>query len=354
MCGTLLRIAQTQIFMDKYTTYKTKDFITDEDFLDWVYNPNKDNSQKWQQWLSNHPQKQKTIEEARQILASIQHKERFSDKNPERVFQAIQNNIHQLSTSPDKRKSLFSPRRLSLVAVFALIALSTTYLIYTTYFNNTSTQVYATTYGEVQKVILPDGSKVWLNGNSKLTILEEFLSKQRAVIVEGEAYFSIQKKRGNNPYSKEFIVQTQNIDIEVLGTEFNVNAHRDITKVVLNEGKVKIREQAAAGKQELILLPGEMSEYDPEDGALHKKEVSVPEYISWKNNQLVFDRTPLLRIAEILEDTYGFEVAIKNKVLEEREFVGSYPADDIEVLLITIGTVIDVQKEGKKLVFQNK
>ena len=126
------------------------------------------------------------------------------------------------------------------------------------------------------------------------------------------------------------------------------NAHRDITKVVLNEGKVKIREQAAAGSQELILLPGEMSEYHPQEKTLHKKEVSLPEYISWKNNQLVFDRTPLIRIAEMLEDTYGFEVTIKDKALEEREFVGSYPADDIEVLLITIGTVIDIKQEEKK------
>ena len=107
--------------MDKYTTYKTKDFITDEDFLNWVYNPDKETDQKWQQWLSNHPKKQQEIEEARQILSSIQHKERFSDKNPEKIFQEIQNNIHQLSTTR-RSNSIFTPRRWSLVAVFALIA----------------------------------------------------------------------------------------------------------------------------------------------------------------------------------------------------------------------------------------
>src|SRR5690606_36229691 len=107
--------------------------------------------------------------------------------------------------------------------------------------------------GGQYQVSLPDGTKVWLNADSKLYYPRAFSGNTRTVQMEGEAYFEVAKDE-----QKPFIVQTNRQKVEVLGTHFNVNAYSEepISAVSLLEGKVKV---SLANQAERTLLPGQQS-----------------------------------------------------------------------------------------------
>ncbi|KQC02048.1 FecR family protein [Pedobacter sp. Hv1] len=151
----------------------------------------------------------------------------------------------------------------------------------------------STTRGEQTKVRLPDGSLVFLNAASSLKYPASFASlKERKVELSGEGYFEISKDKAH-----PFIVKTAKQEIEVLGTQFNVNAYADepVIKTTLLEGSIKLN----TGSQKEILKPNEQAIL--RDNRLNIKEVETEEIVAWKNNEFLFRdddfRTNMRKIA---------------------------------------------------------
>src|SRR5688572_28246450 len=156
---------------------------------------------------------------------------------------------------------------------------------------------------------------VTLNFNSSLRFSRvDFNEKGREVWLDGEAFFAVVHKSNH----QNFLVHTDQLKVEVLGTKFDVNSRRGKTRVMLEEGKVKLDLKSAFTKQ-VIMKPGELVEYSEKDKAPTRKTVDPTNYLSWKNNRLVFTSTSLLEIAHLLEDNYGYKVAFEDPEISKRK-----------------------------------
>ena len=213
-------------------------------------------------------------------------------------------------------------------------------------------QTYTTAYGEIQSILLADGSQVALNANSSLKVPRfGFGQSSRQVYLKGEANFSIV----HTPDDQRFVVQTDSsFSVEVLGTEFSVLARPPLTGVVLTRGKVKVhyRKTESLIKQ-LTMLPGDRVKLDNK-GQLQVERVAHPENFSaWKDHRYVFENTALWQINLLLRDNYGLQVEIRGKKLAEQTLSGSFQARTADELLQAISEVLEVNvvRQDKQVTF---
>lgn len=184
--------------------------------------------------------------------------------------------------------------------------------------DNVAINTLYTPKGGQYQVILPDGTKVWLNSDTKLNFPVVFNGNERKVTLTGEAYFEV-----NHMKSKPFIIATGNQAIEVLGTHFNVKGYEDEQQIntTLLEGSVRIRNQQT--KAERILVPGEQSRFYRNDGAIDVRKVKVEDEIAWKNGYFLFDNQDLPAILRAISRWYDVEVEFQYTGRYER-FGGTF------------------------------
>lgn len=152
--------------------------------------------------------------------------------------------------------------------------------------------------GKRSSMLLSDGTQVWINAGSRVIYPNMFSEKQRVIYVEGEAFVNVKPDK-----ERPFIVKTHKMDIQVLGTSFNVSAFEDDenTSVVLVTGKVKVKTEE---KMEAELSPNQMLQYSADSGII-KKDVDVDAYIGWKDGYLHFDHELFSIVLEKLSRYYG-------------------------------------------------
>ncbi|MDH5828741.1 FecR family protein [Sphingobacterium faecium] len=167
--------------------------------------------------------------------------------------------------------------------------------------------------GEYQ-VVLSDGTKVWLNADSKLSYPKSFEKDQREVTLIGEAYFEVSSDK-NRP----FIVHTKNQTVEVLGTHFNIAAYLDesVSLVSLVEGKIRVSHE---NQPPHIVMPGQQAAFM--DGQIQVYPVNVAEFTAWKNGEFIFNNEPLATVMQKLARWYDVELVLENK-LENMKIWGS-------------------------------
>ena len=165
-------------------------------------------------------------------------------------------------------------------------------------------------------LILSDGTHVWLNADSKLKYPVTFGNDAREVELEGEGYFKVTKDE-----KKPFRVVVKKQTVEVLGTEFNVDAYpgERNTYTTLVSGKVKVD----ADGQTVILNPGMQSVVN--DEKMYTRKVNVAEVISWRNGMFVLENHTLEEIMSKLARWYDFTVFYQNMSLKEATFKGKIP-----------------------------
>ncbi|MBW8685026.1 FecR family protein [Chitinophaga rhizophila] len=190
--------------------------------------------------------------------------------------------------------------------------------------------IFHTAYGEVRTVVLPDQSVVTLNGNSTLRYAGTWDGdSQREVWVEGEAFFSIKP----SAVPRSFLVHTaSDMNVEVLGTSFNLVDRHGRMQVVLNSGKVRLH-SSKTPEETVIMQPGDLVEYKEQVRIKVKKHANPQQYSSWKTNNLQFENVSFAELAQLLEDTYGVKVEIKDTSLLHQEFTGTIPGQQIDMLL---------------------
>lgn len=163
---------------------------------------------------------------------------------------------------------------------------------------------------------LEDGTHVWLNAGTRLSYPAVFGREERRVCLEGEAYFDVRHEEG-----RPFRVETGGETIEVLGTEFNVNAYTGERKyTTLVEGRVKVTSE---GGEEVILHPGEQRISDGKDWSVRR--VDTEEVTSWREGMFVLEDRTLEEIMAQLERWYNFSVFYRNEELKHITFKGKIP-----------------------------
>ncbi len=163
---------------------------------------------------------------------------------------------------------------------------------------------------------LSDGSRVWLNAESRLTYPMIFGASERRVRLEGEAYFEVEPGKGR------FVVETDDMNVRVLGTAFNVNAYSDeaATRTTLVHGKVEVL--TVKDDLQRILIPGEQAILDRASGQLDVEQVSTDLYTRWIKGQFVFRDAPLRDIMRTLARWYEMEYEFTDSELESLCFYG--------------------------------
>ncbi len=209
-----------------------------------------------------------------------------------------------------------------------------------------------TNYGSRTNIVLPDGSKVWLNAGSKLTYPGNFLGDTREVSLEGEAYFEVESNK-----KKPFIIHAKAMDIKVVGTILNVKSYpaETISEASLIKGSIEVTLKSRKNEKIMLkpnekisvsLIPSakiiqsarsqEASDIKPivsiEKIAMDKSDSSINE-IAWTSNKLIFNNQSFEELAETLERWYGKKITIQSEKLKAVKFTGKFYNENISQVL---------------------
>jgi transmembrane sensor len=208
-----------------------------------------------------------------------------------------------------------------------------------------------TAYGKTTRLTLSDGSMVTLNGNSCLRYAPRWKSGQiREVWLSGEGFFHVTHQRNH----ERFVVHLPNkLNIEVLGTQFNVLARESRAKVVLNNGKIQL-DVGERSKDKLIMKPGDLVYADVKTKEYYRKRVDPAAQSAWQTGKLKFEGTSLREIAQMLEDTYGVTVVINDPDLRRQTLSGTIPNQSMQTILNGLSTLFDlhITQQNNQIIIQ--
>lgn len=197
--------------------------------------------------------------------------------------------------------------------------------------------------GGQYQLILPDGTKVYLNSLSSLKFPVIFTGESRNVTVTGEAYFEVAKNK-----KMPFIVSINDVNVEVLGTQFNIMAYKDenFMKTTLLEGSVKITK----GNAKRILIPGKQALTNSSE-EIEVVDADVEEATAWKNGYFKFNKQDIKSIMRQLSRWYNIDVVYEGNVPTD-EFVGKIRRNSnlSQVLKILEFSEVKYKIEGKKII----
>lgn len=203
----------------------------------------------------------------------------------------------------------------------------------------------AVPFGKKTILVLADGTKVWLNAGSRFAFPQKFEGNRREVHLDGEAYFEVTKNK-NQP----FIVSTRNIDVEVLGTKFNLSAYQsdNFSETVLLEGAVKVQDNGKLFNAKLELKPNQKATYYTDNKELIRSEATDAKMqISWINGWYQFSNQNLITVLDKLERYYNIRF-IHDATLESNAFPISGKLD----LKGSINEVMTVLSKVAKINYQ--
>lgn len=210
----------------------------------------------------------------------------------------------------------------------------------------------STAKGQMYGTVLSDGTKVWLNSQSSLRYPVSFNGDTRTVEINGEAYFEVAPVRLRSGGKQPFIVKMPHaIEVQVLGTHFNVNSYSDeeAVRTTLLEGKVKV---FTSNNSKTILQPGQQATLNKQTQALKKiDEVDVDEVVAWRYGYFQFKDADLKTVLRQIARWYDVEVEYAGKV-PAMDFVGKLPRNsNLSQVLATLETnEVHFTIQGKKII----
>ncbi|MCC6289687.1 MAG: FecR family protein [Chitinophagaceae bacterium] len=213
-------------------------------------------------------------------------------------------------------------------------------------------QQLATQYGSKSQLILPDGTKVWLNGGSTLDYPKQFSGPLREVTLEGEAFFDVTENK-----QQPFLVHTKTFTVKVLGTAFNIRAYKDedSASASLIRGSVEV-ELNTRKNNKVLLRPNEKlvvsaapAMAEPREAATHaaiapveaevKKSLITTDRFNtvaetaWVDNKLVFKNKSFEQIALVLEKWFAVEICFKNENRKKLNLSGTFDGENLDEIL---------------------
>lgn len=324
------------------------------------------------QWIGENPSHLKLFNEVCDIWTSYNNgssKEYDSFAALDKVKQRIQ------QVNSEKSNSFRILKILSRVAAAVLLMLAVATSSYyigknKTIITSRNTEISAP-LGSRTKVILPDGTKVWLNGGSTLKYSNSFNLSDRAVSILGEGYFDVSHNK-NLP----FTVSTPQIRIKVLGTAFNIKAYPDerLVETTLERGSLVIEKITQNGTliPQTILEPNQRATYFKTEDQVYLSDMSVKEkmkkeeiksektvpvteqllvskkidtqiFTSWKDNKLVFRNESFESLTVKLERWYGVKIMIEDEEIKNYHFNGTFEKETVQDVLNIIHYTIPIK-----------
>lgn len=206
--------------------------------------------------------------------------------------------------------------------------------------NNIAWQEIVVPRGEKQQMIFQDGTRIWLNSDTKLKYPVEFSGNQREVKLEGEAYFEVKK----NP-RKPFFVRVNNLSVKVTGTSFNIKAYREekVITTTLDEGKISLLAQQNNGPVEYALAPGQQAFYSKNTSAIEIRKIAIGQNSSWKEKKIKFKDTPLMEVIKVLERWYNVKFIVIDKGLSTYTYTITFRNESLQNVLIGLEKITPIK-----------
>lgn len=332
---------------NKYKSFTEGDFISDPYFQDWVINTNVKTELFWKNFFENNPHKKEAAEIARNFLINIRFKEELPDESLiERSLTKHLADIDRLENNKiiDIRTKFTLKKLLRIAAIFGGVLLIISSLLI---FNKKDEPVLVKTeYGNMKSVVLPDSSLVVLNANSTIKFSSKWgKSNSREVWLQGEAFFNVRhinKDSSDIQKYEEFIVHTDHLVVEVLGTSFDIRQRRGKTEVVLQTGKIKVSFKDKRTK-DIIMKPGDMLAYNPAQNNVVTETTSAENFSAWKEKKLILNDPTAAEIVEYLEDNFGEKIILENAELGKRKIEGPILLTNLDDALFILSTVLNTE-----------
>ena len=279
------------------------------------------------QWLKSEGSFQDWADEEWNAAAS-----EMDTKLQRQLFGQIKEKISQIDRTclPEKENRrrkfyLWFARVASVILLLSMTGLSVYY--YTMSQMIMPDMIVSVEKGQKANVVLPDGSKVWVNSDSRLSYGSRFNQKERVLSLEGEAYFEVTPDK-----DRPFIVETEELAVRALGTSFNVKSYEEEKDVstVLMTGKVEV----TSDYDRLVLNPNERIVFNKQTGHMEKSTVeNTGDYINWKYNALTFNGETFENIVHTLERYYNTRIVFESETLKKYRFTGTPGNTSLESIL---------------------
>lgn len=341
--------------MKKYEHYKVEDFLQDDLFVQWCYSGSPELTEYWQRWCEQYAEKVPVLQKAREIVQSVEYKEQ--ERASEEVYQRILQQVLQESEKKEieEYQKVYRQGYWKVAAVLFMLIAAAVYFLGRQQSQPAGVYSPAVTYvekycpaGRKMSIILDDGTKVKLNGDTYLRYAENFGDNLREVELTGEAFFEVAKDT-----KRPFVVRCQHLQTTVLGTSFNMQAYPDSkeTDVAVVEGLVQVAVSAQSKSLDsalVFLAKGERVNYKASEDQWKKEAVQVASIGRWRNWELVFKQDDMIDIARKLERWYGVKAIVKGPFSRKIHYSATYHNNTLYAVLegISYSTKISYTLKG--------
>ena len=304
-----------------------------------------------EEWVKKDPENKKTFRDLKQtwILSNTEHVDQQININKE--WEQLSSTLfgeEEYTNDLASDTANFNYNKFLKMAAIIVIVLTAGYFLFYLVSHPSTEQLVAG--NSVVSTTLPDGTEVTLNHNSILKYPKIFASHIRTVQLQGDAYFNV-----THDLLKPFVIETKNIQIEVLGTSFylNAKAEQPTVDVIVHTGKVAI---ISDNNEKLFLTAGEKGTFNKSNGQLIKEENRDQNFISWKTRQLIFNNESLGNVVDKLNQTYHSNITIDNPDIYRCMLTATFEEQSLEIILDVLQETFDLiieKEDGKILITGN-
>jgi ferric-dicitrate binding protein FerR (iron transport regulator) len=285
-----------------------------------------------------------------QVLDRLQRREWSWDLDTEEaaeIQQRIKDRIDRRIQASPKRNYFLRPLQLA-ASVALLIGL--VFLVYQVLQTPTEVVWEERSTNERQKatITLPDGSLAYLNTNTSLRFPRKFEPGQRLVELDGEAFFEVVADK-----AAVFEVQSQGVRTKVLGTSFNVKAHREsAVKVAVQHGSVAVYQQGMEKETRVNLQPNQMATVFPDRREIRVEAVDPEGFLAWKAQSVSFDLATFDEVIHRLAAIYNYSIEIEGEGLDRCQIKATYTNGNLYAVLHGLKNLVDfdIKKTGERKV----
>lgn len=338
---------------DHYLLFEPLDFVMDEDFQRWALQQTPEQEAYWQSLQAAFPAKAAPIQVGRQVVRQLRVTD-WQTLTPHQLHARFQHVLTRIDDVPEAR--ILPLHRRWWVRVAATLVLGL--LGWQTYQYGWASTAYQTAFGQQQRILLPDQTVVTLAAHSTLTVPGRWrFGQQREVWLTGEAYFEVTKRTSDSPTKSplNFVVHARELNVEVLGTRFNVNTFRRKTTVLLDEGKVRLTALDQPG-QVVTLRPGQTAERPAQQSTIRVAPTADPTLTAWRDGLLMFRAATLAELSQRVHEVYGQTLVFDGEGWANATFTGELPTTDAalmaRIIAETFGT--DVAHEDNRLILRKQ
>jgi len=376
-----------------YMEYDVEDFVMDDSFQNYCLGKEDPDALFWKAWINDHPQKIETVQQAKKIITLLngntdsQSYRRDFQKFKDRFYKHLQKENGEAVADIPQEFFVDKPRSKKRSLFIYTGSIAACFLLIVVLFYQHSHQpespvkevvsnpklIYSSLPGERKSFQLADGSVVTLNGGSRIEVSKDFDLAKREISLKGEAYFNV-----THNARKPFIIHTDNINVKVLGTEFDVKAYPGdkTTETILIKGSVEVtvhdrpEEKIVLKPRHKLIIQNEgIPAKDISDTALkeHKairEKLQVQKVMlsstdstvietSWKDNRLTFNNETLAEVAVKLERWYGIQVSVADDIADKYHYTAIFENESLNETLKALQLSLFFHyriKDGKVLI----